>query len=569
MKYTIQYDTKNNISDISIPINNRTISMLGPAGSIREKNIVSLFITQYHQKVQDKKMLPVLIGSGAGYALNELLEKTNSPIAVVDKELLLHETQLRHKYTNERIRWICTSDLSEALSLLTQWQEENGAYPIVPLIHPFYIRLDKQWYKTILHQLKASVRFDFWGKAIRPRFQNKESRVLLITTKYFLLGAIKEACKRLGLLYRVLIIKNEETGCTEFVEELLKIVVTFHPDCILTINHFGVDKEGVLVDLLAKLQLPMASWFVDNPHLIVHEYKDVISPWTTIFTWDEDTCSSLKDLGYPHVFYLPLGTSPYCFRPLQCQDKPVSMVFPTNVSFVGNSMVYKVIDRLEKVPFPFELVQQYKNVATAFSKSKEHSIQTFLKNTFPELYRRYQNLSEIEQRLAYETMLTWEATLQYRITCIEQLCPFHPVIVGDDGWKQLLQQKLHKWYYHPAVNYYTELRYVYIFSEVNFNSTSKQMKGAVNQRIFDVPATGSFIITDFQKQIEGLFELHKEVIVYYEPDEAKELIQYYLDHPNARKKIIHAARNRVLSEHTWEHRVKFILDQMRQIYGKA
>ena len=73
-------------------------------------------------------------------------------------------------------------------------------------------------------------------------------------------------------------------GCAEFVEELLRAVVEFKPDFVFTVNHLGVDREGVLIDLLARLELPLASWFVDNPHLILYVYDRLNSPWTSIFT---------------------------------------------------------------------------------------------------------------------------------------------------------------------------------------------------------------------------------------------------------------------------------------------
>ncbi|OMQ06242.1 hypothetical protein BW722_00750 [Lawsonia intracellularis] len=567
MNKYIQYDENGDIIDIIIQIQDRSISMLGSGGKIREKKIASHFITALQKAEMSSKVLPVLLGSGAGYALKEILENTTSPIAVIDKEFFLNDTQLKEKITDQRINWICSSNIEEVFSALTHWQIQHGRLPLYPLVHPFYFRIDKPWYQKIKQYVAASTRFDFWSKAIRPRFSTAEPRLLLITTRYFLLGVIEEACNRLGIPHQIITIQDEETGCVEFVEQLLTSVATFHPDFILTINHFGVDKEGILVDLLAKLELPMASWFVDNPHLIIHEYGEVVSPWTAIFTWDENTLHSLKEYGYPHVFYLPLGTSQYRFRPRMPQDKPLSSVFPTHLSFVGNSMVYKVEEQIEKGNFPSILLQHYKNIASDFIYSDKRSIQQFLKETYPEYYKEYLKLPDVEQRLAYEAMLTWESTLQYRFSCVEQLLSFQPVIVGDNGWYELLSNYKDNWSYCPSVNYYNTLPSIYRFSDINFNSTSKQMKGAVNQRVFDIPATGSFLITDWQQQMDTLFEPNKEVVSYREVGEIRELVQYYLTHPNQRKSIASAARQRVLAEHTWEHRLQTLLEHMRQTYG--
>lgn len=126
-------------------------------------------------------------------------------------------------------------------------------------------------------------------------------------------------------------------------------MVSFKPDCCITLNHMGVDVEGVLMDLLARLQLPLASWFVDNPHLIIHLYSRCVSPWTALFTWDADNIESLRRTGFEHVFYLPLGTDPDRFHPSRAA---VPDAWKADISFVGNSMLYKVGGRLEKRTLP-------------------------------------------------------------------------------------------------------------------------------------------------------------------------------------------------------------------------
>jgi spore maturation protein CgeB len=123
------------------------------------------------------------------------------------------------------------------------------------------------------------------------------------------------------------------------------------------------------------------------------------------------------------------------------------------------------------------------------------------------------------------------------------------------------------WTYHHELNYYTDLPAFYPLSEINFNCTSKQMKGAVNQRVFDVPATSSFILTDWREQIENLFEPGKEVICYHSPQEAEELTGYYLGRPKEREAIARAARSRILSEHCYEHRMKSLIAIMRKNYA--
>lgn len=163
-------------------------------------------------------------------------------------------------------------------------------------------------------------------------------------------------------------------------------------------------------------------------------------------------------------------------------------------------------------------------------------------------------------------MLTWEATLQYRLSCIRGILPFDPLIAGDNGWKKILTGP-ERWHYHAELNYYKDLPRLYPLTAVNFNCTSKQMKGAVNQRVFDVPATESFLLTDYREQVENLFEPGREIICYRSPEEATELAREYLARPKARLAVAKAARTRILKEHSYEHRVNALVERMREIFA--
>lgn len=546
------------VSDIVAHISSRTLFMLGPGGAEREQAAVSDL---------PKDVLPVLLGAGLGHALAKLLEMSEGPIAVVEKEQEIQEITKVIKQLpvsqKSRILYISDANLGSTVNLLTQWQLEHNGKRLYPIALPFYLRLDRTYYNSLREKLLASANFDFWSRAVTPRFQNNKPRVLLLTSKYFLMGEIVRACATLGLDYKLIQLKDDEVAQEEFVEQLLSSVVTFKPDCCITLNHMGVDVEGVLMGLLARLQLPLASWFVDNPHLIVHLYTSCINPWTTLFTWDADNIDSLKQTGFEHVFYLPLGTDPDRFNP--SLSKKVPSAWKSDISFVGNSMVYKVGARLKKGHFPRALLLPFRTVAQAFVASEQRSVSTFLEQEFPEIFQHYQQLPDNEARLAYETAITWQATCKYRADCVRQTLPFHPLIVGDTGWHVVFRNEK-SFRFLDSLNYYNELPKFYGHSKINFNCTSKQMKGAVNQRIFDAPATGSFVLTDWREQMDALFT-PDEMACYHDVSEIPEKVRYYLSHEDERKKMTQKARQRVLQCHTWSQRIKQMLDIMKNIYG--
>ena len=558
---TPKENPKENPTDICAVLGSRRIFMLGPGGSTRETNALIPL-----QKENSTRLLPVLLGAGLGHCLAWLKANFPGPFAVVEKEAALQTlTQSLKQVTDlaaDRVLILNAEEPTQVLKQLTQWQAAHNGKRLFPIILPFYQRIAPEYYGELRKQLEISAKFDFWSRAVQPRFVTDKPRILLLTSKYFLMGEVLGACQKMHLPHQLVTIQDE-IGHDTFVKQVLEAVLSFKPDCCLTLNHMGVDREGILVDLLARLELPLASWFVDNPHLIIHLYTSCINPWTAIFTWDEDNIKSLQNMGFNHVSYLPLGTDPDRFSPNQ-QRAPHD--WRSQVSFVGNSMLYKVGGRLKSAEFPKPLLQAFQEVSHRFMESQERSVAHLLQLEFPELYAIFASTEPNETKLAYETAVTWQATRLYRLSCVQKLLPFHPLIAGDDGWQIELKRETQQPRYLRELNYYAELPVFYTAQDINFNCTSKQMKGAVNQRIFDCPACGGFVLTDWRAQMEALFTKN-EMVCYHEINEIPDLVSYYLKHPQERKAYAMRARKRVLACHTWQERIRTLLDRMRDFYG--
>lgn len=81
-----------------------------------------------------------------------------------------------------------------------------------------------------------------------------------------------------------------------------------------------------------------------------------------------------------------------------------------------------------------------------------------------------------------------------------------------------------------------------------------------NERTFKIPLCWWFEISDDVACIRKYFEDGKEIIIAKDKDDWYEKINYYMNHPEARQKIIDAGRKKVLSKHTYHNRVQQIID---------
>jgi len=511
----------------------------------------------------------VFLGAGLGFAVSRL-RGAGVPVAVVDRQAAIAEaTGARQALAGDAgLVWIDNDDPRQAASLVREFAAGQGLADCHVSLHPVHRRLDPAYYAAVASLLAAPAAGPAPG-ADRPGparrlFQHVLPRVLCLTSKLFLLGEVTRACERLGAPCRYLE-TGEELDRDAFVAMVRGAVADFRPDFVLTVNHLGVDREGVLLSLLDALRLPLASWFVDSPELFLPLYRPAATADTVFFTWDADSVEPLRAAGFPHVHYLPLAADEtrFCPRTRLAPGHP----WRARVSFVGNSMFRKTALRLAASRPTPELLAAFGGLAADFGASPWRTVRQFMADARPELLAGYEALETTERRLAYETAVIWESTRRYRADCLSRVLPYGPVIVGDAGWRETFAGEGTGWGDVSELAYYDQLPDFYPLSDVNFNATSLQMKGAVNQRVFDVPACRAFLLTDARRQMERLFEPGREVAVYADVAGIGPLVERYLADPAARKALAAAGHRRVLAEHTYPRRMSELFAVMRQTFA--
>jgi len=83
-----------------------------------------------------------------------------------------------------------------------------------------------------------------------------------------------------------------------------------------------------------------------------------------------------------------------------------------------------------------------------------------------------------------------------------------------------------------------------------------------NPRTFEIPASRSFELTDARRDVDKFLAPGKEIVIYKDENEFKELVDYYLENNEERNRIAQAGYDRVVKEHTMKHRVQKILTTM-------
>ncbi|MDR2140452.1 MAG: glycosyltransferase [Deltaproteobacteria bacterium] len=370
----------------------------------------------------------------------------------------------------------------------------------------------------------------------------KPPKILFLSSGYYLGQEIPRAAQALRSPARQMDFDPVRAEGRDY-QGLLRNLKEFRPELVLTVNHLGLDEDGILVDILGRLGLPLASWFVDSPLYILRPgpQGDVF-----VFSWDRDYLEPLKAMGFPRVAYLPLATDPDLFAP---RPGPITR----ELAFVGDSLTAATQKYLALSGLGPETLPEIDQLARLFLKSPDLAPTSLAAR----LVEREKLNPERARSLG--ALITWRASRLYRVKVLKALSDQRPEIRGDAGWGELLPGLTAG----PQVDYYQDLAPFYRSSAINLNITSAQMKTGLNQRVFDAPAAGGFVLTDYRKQLLDLFA-PDEVVTYQSPAEAKTLAREYLRKPQERQRITQKAQRRILGEHLYSHRLAEIF---RQVFG--
>lgn len=384
-----------------------------------------------------------------------------------------------------------------------------------------------------------------------------QPRILLVSAKHYLMAELVAGCQALGLEHAYLFLGGI-TSPAELEQRLRAHVDGFAPDFLLTMNHLGLDREGLVSEFCRRRELPLLSWFVDRPDLFLPQYRNLDNPWLAYAVWDSDAVKPLADAGHEAVFHLPLAAD---LGRLKFDPHASDL---RDVAFVGNSM-HAAVEKCWRISEqPDALRGLWEAVADKFAASPARDLGEFVAREHAAAHALRES-SDLVARTALDSFVYWRATQFYRRECMNALLPFEPVVAGDEHWRTLLGHAT--WTYAGPMQYYSDLPDFYRSTRINFNTTSMQMKGALNQRVFDVPASGGFLLTDYRAQIDAAFEVGREVACYHCVEEIGDLVRHYLSHPAACREMALRARARIEREHTYAHRMETICANMKRIFG--
>ena len=325
----------------------------------------------------------------------------------------------------------------------------------------------------------------------------------------------------------------------------------------------GLPESGTGMHFFEALQIPCAALFFDSPLLPVF-LQDInilhATPMYNLFVWDKEHLSRLNE-RFTESHYLPLGTNPDIFYP-----RDPDPAHDADVAFIGSVADSDDFNTQRSAqgwpPLLVSLAEQvFKHWKTSRNPDLNAILNAMADTMKPDLAGAVRTFTtNAEQYTMFQQSILAQIARAQRWDCIHALPRVETRVYGGPGWENIALDHVTPM---PPVDYHHEAPVVYSSANINLNITSVQLAHATNQRTFDVPACGGFLLTDYRQAAAELFEPGTEIAMYRTTDELAAQVKHFLQHDDERRAMAQAARNRVLREHTWAHRARTIINVLK------
>lgn len=324
-------------------------------------------------------------------------------------------------------------------------------------------------------------------------------------------------------------------------------------DLMFSVNYFPL-----ISDICEKYGVPYAAWCCDSPISTMY-HESVFNKVNRIFIFDRIEWMTFADMGAP-VYYLPLCTD------TDRADGAVAGLendsYISDISFVGSMYNKNSYDEIYgHLP---EYFQGYFDAAIRLQKNVygEYLLDDLLDGGTLAGLDRYFKVDKSERSfndlsiVFSTTVLSYKIAQEERQELIADLSRAHKVnIYTDDESVDFVKANN-----CGLVDYWKGAPRVFRQSKINLNLTLRSIRSGVPLRVWDILGAGGFCITNYQAELPLYFVNGEDLVWFRSRSELFELVDYYLEHEDERRRIAENGYRKVKEFHDYTSRIDEIAE---------
>ncbi|PDZ69586.1 spore maturation protein [Bacillus cereus] len=279
-------------------------------------------------------------------------------------------------------------------------------------------------------------------------------------------------------------------------KNLVKTALKIQPSLIIVFHGF---EEGISkgIQELKQYNFTTALWLTDDPYF-TDVTKNLVLDYDYVFTQDTGCIDFYKNLGCDNVYYLPLAAEPPAYTPIRTEED-----YLFDISFIGTAFDNRL----------------------AFIDSIAEYLVT--KNTLIIgcNWDRLKNYELLKDKIILLPFLVYKNSMEYYK-------------------KSKINMNIHR-----------------SIEDVTFNINRVKINAcSINNRTFEIASTGAFQMTDIRSDLEKCYIPGVQIETFTSSVDFIEKAERYLANPAQRNKIAMEGFRRTLIEHTYDKRVKDLLE---------
>ncbi len=350
--------------------------------------------------------------------------------------------------------------------------------------------------------------------------------------------------------------KNPVLG--NIIKEISSFIQLHSIDCIFSINFYPM-----LSEICQIYHIRYISWVVDAPVLELYA-SSIKNSYNRTFIFDYTLYSEICSYNPENIFYLPLAAN------VSSKEKAIadaalksSADYSAKVSFIGSLYT-------EKCPYDSigPLSEYSRGYLEALMSAQENiygyyfieelltdELTAEIRNSCGQYYTIPETSFLTDKRLISQYYIGSKITSMERIHTMDLLSGHFPITIYTGSDTSFLPKIINR----GTAKTLTEMPVIFHNSDINLNTTSKPIRSGIPLRLWDIMASGGFVLSNFQSELPEYFESGIHLDTYASMEELLEKCDYYLSHEKQRKEIAINALEEIKSKHTYDIRVEQLL----------
>lgn len=320
----------------------------------------------------------------------------------------------------------------------------------------------------------------------------------------------------------------------DLTEAIARRVLQTRPDFVFSFNYYPVAAIACKA-----CRTKYVSWVYDSPYILLYS-QTVLYDTNRVFLFDSHEVEKLRGLGAEHVYYMPMGSAVEYYDTLEPTPE-MHQMYDSDVTFIGSMYSEQrqyLYHHLENVD---EYTKGYLDGIMQVQKSL-YGIDVLEEALTPDIIGRMQKVCPVQANGDGMETVAWSFAnyfLARKVTQMERR-ELLEVLSEKCRVKLFTPEKtpfLPKVDNMGRIDYYERAPYAMKCAKINLNISLRSIHTGIPLRALDIMGCGGFLITNYQADFNEYFVPNEDYVFYDGKEDLLNLVEYYLEHEEERKKI--------------------------------